>query len=134
MNYDKVLEEIGELGRWQLVSLSLLALLAASNGVDNTFNVFTGDENIATKSWTSKSTKSKFWQIYYVHYQFLGYEPEAFMCHVEGCSQATDYSSLVKQADLFGNKRYAHCHLAQLETTKYLVHHSLFLGATENEY
>ena len=50
MNYDKVLEEIGELGRWQLVSLSLLALLAASNGVDNTFNVFTGNENIATKS------------------------------------------------------------------------------------
>ena len=49
MNYDKVLEEIGELGRWQLVSLSLLALLAASNGVDNTFNVFTGDENIASK-------------------------------------------------------------------------------------
>ena len=48
MNYDKVLEEIGELGRWQLVSLSLLALLAASNGVDNTFNVFTGDENIAS--------------------------------------------------------------------------------------
>jgi len=74
MNYDKVLEEIGELGRWQLVSLSLLALLAASNGVDNTFNVFTG------------------------------YEPEAFMCHVEGCSQATDYSSLVKQGDLFDNK------------------------------
>ena len=50
MNYDKVLVEIGELGRWQLVSLSLLALLAASNGVDNTFNVFTGDWNLAAMS------------------------------------------------------------------------------------
>ena len=42
MNYDKVLDEIGEMGRWQAVALALLAILAASNGVDNTFNVFTG--------------------------------------------------------------------------------------------
>jgi len=74
MNYDKVLDEIGELGRWQLLALSLLAFLAASNGVDNTFNVFTG------------------------------YEPNGFMCHVNGCSDETNYSSLVLHPEIFGEK------------------------------
>jgi len=92
MNYDKVLDEIGELGRWQLLALFLLAFFAASNGVDNTFNVFTG------------------------------YEPDSFMCRVKGCSNETDYSSLVQHDEIFGKKQDGgvdHCKIHPLRHNYY---------------
>ena len=47
MNYDDVLIELGELGRWQITSLLLIAILGSTIGIDATLNVFTGESFIS---------------------------------------------------------------------------------------
>jgi len=72
MNYDDILVELGDFGRWQKYVAFMCALGAIEGG-------------IITMTYT-----------------FTGYEPSAFVCDLPKCGNDTDYMSLVKNSSLFG--------------------------------